>query len=181
MQGSCCNERSMWNCSHEIHPGHWRTRVHEQCLQGFNYNVSTYDISPNWMFVAVFPGVHDGWVWLHQDQHWQGECQRHPRCWPRHVQSHQRIWREDGIQGWIQTCRRNQVSYKSGFERQFCFLSSLTSSTSNFFLKRKFSHYKLFRTAKDAMNWLILIKEELGNDWLNNNMFRIGASGTVII
>jgi len=36
------------------------------------------------------------------------------------------------------------------------------------------------RTAKDAMNWLILIKEELGNDWLNNAMFRIGASGLLI-
>jgi len=33
------------------------------------------------------------------------------------------------------------------------------------------------RTAKDATTWLILIKEELGNSWLNNNMFRIGASG----
>ena len=30
------------------------------------------------------------------------------------------------------------------------------------------------------MNWLILIKEELGNDWLNNAMFRIGASGLLI-
>jgi len=33
------------------------------------------------------------------------------------------------------------------------------------------------RTAKDAITWLILIKEELGNDWLNNKLFRIGASG----
>lgn len=33
------------------------------------------------------------------------------------------------------------------------------------------------RTAKDALNWLILIKEELGNEWLNNKLFRIGASG----
>ncbi|XP_076031465.1 deoxyribose-phosphate aldolase [Oratosquilla oratoria] len=33
------------------------------------------------------------------------------------------------------------------------------------------------RTAKDALAWLVLIKEELGNDWLNNHMFRIGASG----
>ncbi len=31
-------------------------------------------------------------------------------------------------------------------------------------------------TAKDALAWLILIKEELGNDWLNNDMFRFGAS-----
>ena len=30
--------------------------------------------------------------------------------------------------------------------------------------------------AKDALNWLILIKEELGNDWLNPNLFRFGAS-----
>ncbi|MCL4124764.1 UNVERIFIED_CONTAM: hypothetical protein GTU68_047056 [Idotea baltica] len=28
------------------------------------------------------------------------------------------------------------------------------------------------RAAKDALLWLILIKEELGNDWLNNHMFR---------
>lgn len=33
------------------------------------------------------------------------------------------------------------------------------------------------RTGKDACTWLILIKEELGNSWLNNQMFRIGASG----
>jgi deoxyribose-phosphate aldolase len=33
------------------------------------------------------------------------------------------------------------------------------------------------RTAKDAVTWLILIKEELGNDWLNNSLFRFGASG----
>ncbi|XP_064122337.1 deoxyribose-phosphate aldolase-like [Macrobrachium nipponense] len=33
------------------------------------------------------------------------------------------------------------------------------------------------RAAKDALNWLVLIKEELGDGWLNNHMFRIGASG----
>jgi len=32
------------------------------------------------------------------------------------------------------------------------------------------------RTAKDACVWLSLIKEELGDGWLNNNLFRIGAS-----
>lgn len=32
------------------------------------------------------------------------------------------------------------------------------------------------RTAKDALNWLILMKEELGDDWLNNHLFRFGAS-----
>lgn len=31
-------------------------------------------------------------------------------------------------------------------------------------------------TAKDAINYLVLIKEELGDDWLNPNMFRFGAS-----
>jgi len=31
-------------------------------------------------------------------------------------------------------------------------------------------------TAKDALTYLILIKEELGNEWLNPNMFRFGAS-----
>ena len=30
--------------------------------------------------------------------------------------------------------------------------------------------------AKDAINWLILIKEELGNEWLNKHLFRFGAS-----
>jgi len=33
------------------------------------------------------------------------------------------------------------------------------------------------RVAKDAIVWLILIKEELGDQWLNNQLFRIGASG----
>jgi len=32
------------------------------------------------------------------------------------------------------------------------------------------------RTAKDALAWLILMKEELGNDWLEPDLFRIGAS-----
>lgn len=30
--------------------------------------------------------------------------------------------------------------------------------------------------AKQAVNWLILIKEELGDDWLNPELFRFGAS-----
>jgi deoxyribose-phosphate aldolase len=30
--------------------------------------------------------------------------------------------------------------------------------------------------AKDALNWLILMKEELGDAWLNNQLFRFGAS-----
>lgn len=33
------------------------------------------------------------------------------------------------------------------------------------------------RSAKDAVNYLILIKEELGDDWLNAEWFRFGASG----
>ena len=32
------------------------------------------------------------------------------------------------------------------------------------------------RSAKDSLVWLILMKEELGDAWLNNSMFRIGAS-----
>ncbi len=32
------------------------------------------------------------------------------------------------------------------------------------------------KTAKDAMNWLILMKEELGRPWLEPDLFRIGAS-----
>lgn len=31
-------------------------------------------------------------------------------------------------------------------------------------------------TAKDALNWLILIKEELGDEWLTPQLFRFGAS-----
>jgi deoxyribose-phosphate aldolase len=30
--------------------------------------------------------------------------------------------------------------------------------------------------AKQALAWLILIKEELGNEWLNADYFRFGAS-----
>lgn len=33
------------------------------------------------------------------------------------------------------------------------------------------------RTSNDALKWLILIKEELGQEWLNSQLFRIGASG----
>ncbi|HEY4388614.1 MAG TPA: deoxyribose-phosphate aldolase [Ktedonobacteraceae bacterium] len=33
------------------------------------------------------------------------------------------------------------------------------------------------RAAKSALDWLILMKEELGDDWLRNTHFRIGASG----
>lgn len=33
------------------------------------------------------------------------------------------------------------------------------------------------RSAKNSLDWLILMKEELGNEWLNNRLFRIGASG----
>src|SRR5207237_3611355 len=32
------------------------------------------------------------------------------------------------------------------------------------------------RTAKQSLDWLILMKEELGNEWLNNSLFHIGAS-----
>jgi deoxyribose-phosphate aldolase len=32
------------------------------------------------------------------------------------------------------------------------------------------------RTAKDALNWLILMREELGREWLEPDLFRIGAS-----
>jgi deoxyribose-phosphate aldolase len=32
------------------------------------------------------------------------------------------------------------------------------------------------KTAKDAMNWLILMKEELGLPWLQPDLFRLGAS-----
>jgi deoxyribose-phosphate aldolase len=32
------------------------------------------------------------------------------------------------------------------------------------------------RTAKDALSWLILMKEELGRDWLEPDLFRFGAS-----
>ncbi len=32
------------------------------------------------------------------------------------------------------------------------------------------------RTAKEALEWMILIKEELGNDWLTPQLFRFGAS-----
>lgn len=33
------------------------------------------------------------------------------------------------------------------------------------------------RTAKDAIAWLILMREELGVAWMRNDLFRIGASG----
>jgi deoxyribose-phosphate aldolase len=32
------------------------------------------------------------------------------------------------------------------------------------------------KTAKQSLDWLILIKEELGDDWLKPDLFRLGAS-----
>ncbi|MDV7271497.1 deoxyribose-phosphate aldolase [Thioclava sp. A2] len=32
------------------------------------------------------------------------------------------------------------------------------------------------KTAKDALSWQVLMKEEMGNDWLRPDLFRIGAS-----
>ena len=32
------------------------------------------------------------------------------------------------------------------------------------------------RTAKDAIAWLILMKEELGREWMEPELFRFGAS-----
>ncbi len=32
------------------------------------------------------------------------------------------------------------------------------------------------KTAKQALEWLVLIKEELGDEWLNESLFRFGAS-----
>ncbi len=31
-------------------------------------------------------------------------------------------------------------------------------------------------SAKDVLNYLMLMYEELGNEWMNPNLFRIGAS-----
>jgi deoxyribose-phosphate aldolase len=33
------------------------------------------------------------------------------------------------------------------------------------------------RTAKQSLEWLTLMKEELGNSWLDSHLFRLGASG----
>jgi deoxyribose-phosphate aldolase len=33
------------------------------------------------------------------------------------------------------------------------------------------------RTAKQSLEWLSLMKEELGNSWLDAKLFRFGASG----
>jgi len=32
------------------------------------------------------------------------------------------------------------------------------------------------KTAQEALEWMVLIKEELGKDWLTSERFRIGAS-----
>lgn len=33
------------------------------------------------------------------------------------------------------------------------------------------------RSAKASLDWLVLMKEELGNEWLDSRLFRLGASG----
>ncbi|TVR50026.1 MAG: deoxyribose-phosphate aldolase, partial [Rhodobacteraceae bacterium] len=32
------------------------------------------------------------------------------------------------------------------------------------------------KTARDALNWQVLMREELGRDWLRPDLFRLGAS-----
>ena len=32
------------------------------------------------------------------------------------------------------------------------------------------------RTAKEALHWLVMVKETLGNEWLTPDRFRFGAS-----
>lgn len=32
------------------------------------------------------------------------------------------------------------------------------------------------KTAQDALEWMVLVKEEMGDEWLSNVYFRIGAS-----
>jgi len=36
------------------------------------------------------------------------------------------------------------------------------------------------RSAKDAILWMILMKEELGDDWTKPDLFRIGASALLV-
>lgn len=36
------------------------------------------------------------------------------------------------------------------------------------------------RAAKDSLTWMILMKEELGDDWTKPDLFRIGASGLLV-
>jgi deoxyribose-phosphate aldolase len=33
------------------------------------------------------------------------------------------------------------------------------------------------RTAKQSLDWLVMMKEELGREWLEPDLFRFGASG----
>jgi len=36
------------------------------------------------------------------------------------------------------------------------------------------------RNAKDSLTWMILMKEELGDDWTKPELFRIGASALLV-
>lgn len=36
------------------------------------------------------------------------------------------------------------------------------------------------RISKDALSWLILVKELLGDEWLTPDLFRFGASGLLL-
>jgi deoxyribose-phosphate aldolase len=36
------------------------------------------------------------------------------------------------------------------------------------------------RSAKEALTWLALMKEELGDEWTQPNLFRIGASSLLL-
>lgn len=45
-----------------------------------------------------------------------------------------------------------------------------------FYIKVGFKPAGGIRTAKEAITWLMLVKEELGVEWLTPELFRLGAS-----
>lgn len=45
-----------------------------------------------------------------------------------------------------------------------------------FFIKVGFKPAGGIRTAKEAITWLMLVKDELGVEWLKPELFRLGAS-----
>ena len=70
---------------------------------------------------------------------------------------------------WVFWTRMTEMLFRKK-RLQFCFSFQQTGH------KVGFKPAGGIRSAKDALTWLSLMKEELGDDWTHPNLFRIGAS-----
>lgn len=108
-----------------------------------------------------FDGGHDGRLGLYKNVYRKGIGERYITHWPGHDKSDTELSREDRKEGEWQRVAVSKCRV------------SLFSPHCQIGLKPAGG----VRTVKEAIPWMILIKETLGDDWLQPELFRFGASG----